>query len=529
MIGKTISHFKILEKLGEGGMGVVYRAQDTKLGRDVAVKILPEKFQEDPDRLSRFKREAKLLASLNHPNIGAIYGLEEFEERQYFILELVKGETLTERIGQLDIPEALEICRQISDGLEMAHEHGIIHRDLKPSNIKITPDDKVKILDFGIAKALEVAEYGKESEIDLSTSPTLTVESSHPGIILGTASYMSPEQARGKPVDKKTDIWAFGCLLYELLTGKKAFSGETVSDSIASILKQEPNWEALSEKTPFKIRDLLRRCLQKDPKRRIHDIADARIVLEEAQGEGEEVTRVQNGAKVKKTFANRFGLLASYLILVFITVIVTWLILDRFVKSPGMSFPPNQIPVVVLMDSSVPNSVYDPETRTNRGTNADDLTDILRDLPIVIHKETTSSIWHREHQVLQQNPDLVVIHRSCFYDPTDLQDSNFRSNLYELAASKLISFLGYVAIGNPNTHFLVYSRGFASGVDPDAWRSDVEKRFPPLKGRMAIFPVQGMEDATFRNPKTASDIKRAVVSILDLAVETSHNNPNALK
>jgi serine/threonine-protein kinase len=280
MIGKTISHYQILEKLGEGGMGEVYRAEDTKLGRPVAIKVLPDVFARDPERLARFEREAKLLASLNHPNIAAIYGLEEADGKRFLVLELVEGQTLAERLrkGPLPVEDTLDVCRQIAEGLEAAHEKGIIHRDLKPANIKITPEGKVKILDFGLAKAF----HEEPAAADLSQSPTVTEQMSRPGVILGTAAYMSPEQARGKPVDKRTDIWAFGCILCECLTGKRAFEGDTVTETLASILRGEPDWQALPAATSWKVKDLLHRCLQKDPKDRLHDIADARLEIDEA-------------------------------------------------------------------------------------------------------------------------------------------------------------------------------------------------------------------------------------------------------
>lgn len=285
MIGKTISNYKILEKLGEGGMGVVYKAQDTKLGREIALKALPEEFAQDRERLARFEREAKLLASLNHPNIATIYGLEESEGLNFLTLELVEGETLAGKLtsGPLKVKDALEMCRQIAGALESAHEKGIIHRDLKPSNIKVTPEGKIKVLDFGLAKAFEVAEVGDAAGMDPYKSPTLTVGSSRSGVIMGTAAYMSPEQARGKALDKRTDIWSLGCVFYELLTGQQLFIGETTSDMVAGILKQEPDWKALPKELPVRIRDLLRRCLQKDPNKRLHDIADARIEIEEVQ------------------------------------------------------------------------------------------------------------------------------------------------------------------------------------------------------------------------------------------------------
>ena len=277
MIGQTISHYRITEKLGAGGMGEVYRAEDSRLGRQVAIKVLPEMFSGDPERMARFEREARLLASLTHPNIAAIHGLEEVDGKRFIVMELVEGETLAQRIdkGALPLDESLEICRQIAEGLEAAHEKGVIHRDLKPANIKITPECKVKILDFGLAKAFE----GDPGAPDATHSPTLTDQMTRPGVILGTAAYMSPEQAKGKAVDKKTDIWAFGCILFECLAGKRPFEGETVTETLASILKGEPDWQAIPAATPWQIRELLRRCLEKNPRDRLHDIADARIEI----------------------------------------------------------------------------------------------------------------------------------------------------------------------------------------------------------------------------------------------------------
>jgi len=287
MIGKTLSHYKVIEKIGQGGMGEVYRAEDTNLSREVAIKVLPEQFTQDPQRLARFEREAKLLASLNHPNIAAIYGFEHSDSMHFLVLELVPGDTLAERVakGPMPVEEALEICLQIAEGVEAAHEKGVIHRDLKPANVKVTPEGKVKVLDFGLAKAFEA----ETPVTDISQSPTLTEEMTRAGVILGTAAYMSPEQAKGKPVDKRADIFAFGAVLYELLTGKRAFQGETITETLASILKSEPDWEALPQETPRNIGTLLHHCLQKDPDDRFHDEADVRIVLQAVMNDPVEV------------------------------------------------------------------------------------------------------------------------------------------------------------------------------------------------------------------------------------------------
>ena len=280
MIGTTISHFKVLEKIGQGGMGEVYRAEDINLSRDVAIKVLPEQFTQDPQRLARFEREAKLLASLNHPNIAAIHSFEHADEIHFLVLELVEGETLAQKVamGPLPVEESLEICRQIAEGVEAAHEKGVIHRDLKPANVKVTPEGQVKILDFGLAKAFEA----EVPVTDISQSPTLTEEMTKAGVILGTAAYMSPEQAKGKSVDKRADVFAFGCVLYELLTASRAFQGETVTETLAKILEGEPNWDVLPPTLPSTIRFLMSRCLQKKPGRRLQHIDGARILIEEA-------------------------------------------------------------------------------------------------------------------------------------------------------------------------------------------------------------------------------------------------------
>ena len=279
--GSKLGPYEILSAIGAGGMGEVYRARDTTLGRDVAVKVLPEAFAQDAERLARFEREAKTLASLNHPHIAQIYGLEKSGGVQALVMELIEGEDLSQRIARGPVPldDALPIARQIAEALEAAHEQGIIHRDLKPANIKVRPDGTVKVLDFGLAKAMEPAPGSSPS---VSMSPTITTPAmTQAGMILGTAAYMAPEQARGKAVDKRTDIWAFGCVLFEMLTGTRAFAGEDVTDTIAAVVRAEPAWSALPANTPQAIRRLLRRALAKDPKERLQAIGDARIEISE--------------------------------------------------------------------------------------------------------------------------------------------------------------------------------------------------------------------------------------------------------
>jgi Tol biopolymer transport system component len=276
-VGTRLGCYEIRSPLGAGGMGEVYRARDSKLKREVAIKVLPEAFALDAERVARFQREAQVLASLNHPNIAAIYGLEETNGALALVMELVEGRSLADRIatGPIPLDEALSIARQIAEGLEAAHERGIIHRDLKPANVKVTPDGTVKVLDFGLAKVFE-----SDTEVsDLSHSPTL-IKGTQAGTILGTAAYMSPEQAKGKAVDKRSDVWAFGCVLFEMLSGQQTFSGETLTDTLASVVRDEPDWNTLPAASSGAVRGLLRRCLTKDPRQRLRDVGEARLVLE---------------------------------------------------------------------------------------------------------------------------------------------------------------------------------------------------------------------------------------------------------
>ena len=282
--GTTLGPYEVLSAIGAGGMGEVYKARDTKLDRDVALKILPDAFVNDPERLARFQREAKVLASLNHPNIAAIYGLEESGDSPALVLEYVPGPTLQDRIAKGPIPldEALPIARQIAEALEAAHEQGIIHRDLKPANVKVKDDGTVKVLDFGLAKAL-----GPDlSDLDAANSPTMTMTAAATkmGVIMGTAAYMSPEQARGKTVDKRADIWAFGVVLWEMLTGRQAFGGTDISETLASVLKTDLDLTRLPRATPGPIRKLIRRCVERDRAERLRDIGDARFEIKEALG-----------------------------------------------------------------------------------------------------------------------------------------------------------------------------------------------------------------------------------------------------
>ena len=339
LIGKTLSHYRITAALGAGGMGAVYRATDASLGRDVAIKVLPPEVANDADRLARFKREAHLLASLNHPHIAAIYGLEEADGKPFLALELVEGEDLNQRLarGALPIDEALEIAEQIAEALEEAHNKGIVHRDLKPANVKLTPDGKVKVLDFGLAKAwaAETAE-GRSSSPDVSHSPTMTKMGTEAGVILGTAGYMSPEQARGKPVDRRSDVWAFGVLVWEMLTGHALFGGDTATDVIAAVITKDPELDSLPLATPPVVRRLLSRCLRKDPRTRLPDIGAARLELQDLlagiSAEAEAPRPAVDEAPVRQRRARERG--AWVAVAVALAGISAWLFYERRSQAP---------------------------------------------------------------------------------------------------------------------------------------------------------------------------------------------------
>ena len=308
-LGETIGPYRVLEKLGEGGMGEVYRARDSRLRRDVAIKALPGAVARDQDRLRRFEREAQVLASLNHPHIAALYGLEEADGERALVMEMVEGPTLADRIGSgpIVLDEAIRIATQVADALDAAHEQGIIHRDLKPANIKVRADGTVKVLDFGLAKA-----YGAETAGgDLLDSPTLTAAGTRAGIVLGTAAYMSPEQARGRAVDRRTDIWAFGCVLFEMLAGRSTFGGDSSAESIANLLDHEPDWSVLPDAVPPTVRNLLRRCLQKDARRRLRDIGDARMELEDALAAPPPTGATPTGKREARPRSSWWGLIGA--------------------------------------------------------------------------------------------------------------------------------------------------------------------------------------------------------------------------
>ena len=352
--GSRVGVFEVIGLLGEGGMGKVYRARDTRLNRDVALKILPDAFAADPDRLARFTREAQTLASLNHPHIAHIHGLEESGNVRALVMELVEGEDLSQRIsrGRMPLDEALPVARQIAEALEAAHEQGIIHRDLKPANIKVTPDGTVKVLDFGLAKALDPL---SSASSDANNSPTLSIHATQAGVILGTAAYMSPEQARGRPTDKRSDAWSFGCVLFEMLSGTRAFDGEDATEIIAAVVKMPPDWAALPADVPAHIVTLIRQCLEKDRKLRIGDIAVARFLMADAATAGTPIA-------TKAPSRSRAGTIAASGIAALFAIALATLAVIHFGERPPVARVVRfQVPPPGDLNFSSPASLLSPD------------------------------------------------------------------------------------------------------------------------------------------------------------------------
>ena len=520
--GETIGAYRIVSFIGRGGMGEIYLARDSRLGRKIALKFLPSEFTKDAERLWRFEQEARAASALNHPNILTIHEIGEVDGRRFIATEFVEGETLARRIaaGPLKPGETLDIAAQITSALSAAHEAGIVHRDVKPENIMIRRDGIVKVLDFGLAKLAQTQPGGPDDS-------TRALVRTKTGVVMGTADYMSPEQARGLALDARTDIWSLGVVIYQMLTGNGPFSAATSSDTLVSILEREPRaLHIVSAEIPEELEWIVNKALTKDRDDRYQTsreiLTDLRRLKQRlsvaAEFERSMAPQLSKGAEAatgpEATVAN-WSPPKTKRWLVWVTVLVATVALAGTIIWKGTTYWSNrgtQMPVLVLMDSPLPDRVYDPETRKNGGTNADDITDILQDLPIVIEKENTSPLWHREDQVLRQKPSLIVIHRSCFADATVGLDP--RATALQVADKKLESFLGYVSLGNPATKFLTYTR---RSEDQGAWVLDLERRFPQLKGRVVALTVPGgSEHATFRDPETKRMVREKVKSILGL-------------
>lgn len=526
--GQQLGDYEIVSLLGKGGMGQVYLAHDRRLDRKVALKFLSASFLNDADRTRRFEQEARAASALNQPNILTIYEISEADGRRFIATEYIEGETLRQRLLARALPpsEALIIAEQIASALVAAHAAGIIHRDIKPENVMLRRDGIVKVLDFGLAKLSE----GKESQPEDSTRAMVKTSA---GTVMGTVAYMSPEQARGLPVDIRTDIWSLGVVLYEMISGQPPFIAATTSDVLVAVLERNPPSLGNSCQVSETLEWIVTKALTKDREERYQTAREmltdirrlkqrldqtterersfAPEIVENPHADSLSVANLNAGTNplpAKRRIWSRPALWMAIGFLLLIAGAIAWNLKPSWFKRATPSGPP----VIVLMDSPLADRVYDPETRKKGGTNSDDISDILRDLPVSIEKENTSAFWHREDQMLRRNPALIIIHRSSFADADMAFDPQSRAT--EIADGRVISFVGYIGLGDPSTKFLIYTR---RPGDQGPWLSDLEKRFPQLKGRVSIMTVAGgPEHATFRDPATAQAVQQQVKSILGL-------------
>lgn len=514
--GDRLGAFEVIGRLGSGGMGDVYRARDTRLDREVAIKVLSRELADDPRSRERFEREARAVSRLTHPHICTLYDISatqvESGDAQFLIMELLDGETLADRLrrGPLPAAQAIQMSIEILDALAAAHGMGIVHRDLKPANIMLTRSG-VKLLDFGLARLRDPDVAASEG----TDGAPLTA----PGLVLGTVPYMAPEQVRGTEVDARTDLFAFGAVFYEMLTGRRAFSAASQAALIAAILEQDPPPLVVDPPLASPALDrVVRACLAKDPAERwqhARDVGLALRALAEGRADASHPGRGQlsPGSGHVNARPQSWRLHAAWLAITVAAVAVSLLAS----MSRARAVPANPQPVIVLMDSQLEGRVYDPRTFAAGGTNADDISDALRDLPVVTYKENTSPMWHREEQVRQQNPDLIISHLSCFLDQRVATDGAIRDHLFTIAHTRLSSFFGYLATVNPRVKFLVYSRGrLWQGRDGERWTGDVVGRFPQLNGRLFLTTIPGGNKATFRDPETMQALRAQVSDILAL-------------
>jgi len=483
--GTMIGPYRIVESAGSGGMGHVYKAVDTRLNRPVALKVVKEDLLTSREHLLRFEREARTLAALNHPNICVLHDVFQYDGMRLLVMEFAEGETLAARLqrGPMKAAAALACAREIAAGLAAAHARGIVHRDLKPSNVMLTKSG-AKLLDFGLAKTLAVHTPTDE------TAATPSVALTQDWAVVGTFPYMAPERLEGRSSDVRGDVFAFGALLYEMLSGRRAFGGDSPASGIAHVLKSEP--DPILGLTPAMER-VIRKCLAKDPDDRWQTIGDA--------VEGLELASTAPGVAVPRRSGRRRWIATAAVV---IALAAAWFS-ARWIG--GYSGTPR--PVVVLMDSTLPERVYDPATRQAGGTNSDDVTDVLRELPLELHKETTSALWRREEQVLEQRPALIVMHLSSFAEPGGPDASH-----QPKAIERTQSFLGFVGLASPKTRFIVYTRGYPTEDERQAWVDATVGRFPVLRGRLHMMHVPGGDQATFRDPRTRELVRQRVQSIL---------------
>jgi serine/threonine protein kinase len=510
--GTRLGPYEILGLAGAGGMGEVYRAHDSRLRRTVAIKVATSGITAHPQARARFQREARTIAALNHPHICAIHDVATFDGHEVIVMEYLDGETLDQRLrrGPIPIEELFAIAIAMAEALAAAHREGIIHRDLKPSNVMLTRSG-LKLLDFGIAKQVEIP--GTDSTP--SRDATRTAPGTIAGTLLGTVPYMAPEQLEGKPVDARSDIFAFGSVLFEMATGHAAFAGVSTAALVAAILADSRPVAAKTDRNvPRGLDRIISACLARDPDDRCQHAAD---LLRELRWAAEDLT-APAGSTESPTARRKWLVHASWTFALLAAVVTAMWVSSRADPAAGLPAP-NDVPVIVLMDSPLPGRVYDQRTFAEGSTNADDVTDALRDLRVAIRKENTSAAWHREEQVVGENPDLIVSHLSCLLDARVGEGLPAVSDhLFEVAENRLLVFLAYVAARNPRTRFIVYSRSvFQTHGGEDQWVATQVARLPVLRDRLHAFIVPGgREAASFREPKTRGLLRARVARVLDL-------------
>ncbi len=510
--GTRLGPYEILGLAGAGGMGEVYRAHDSRLRRTVAIKVASSGLEADQTARARFQHEARAIAALNHPHICAIHDVATFAGLDVIVMEYLDGETLEQRLrrGQIPIEELFAIAIAMAEALAAAHRAGIIHRDLKPSNVMLTRSG-LKLLDFGIAKQAEIPAPDSTPARDATRTAPRTIA----GTLIGTVPYMSPEQLEGKPVDARTDMFAFGAVLFEMATGHAAFTGASTAALMAAILADSrPVATETDRNLPRGLERIISACLARDPDDRCQNAGD---LLRELRWAHEDLTGPGGPTKAPTALKTWLvhGLWASALIA---AVVIALLVSVRAGRPPGLPAP-NPVPVIVLMDSPLPGRVYDPRTLAEGGTNADDVTDALRDLGLAIRKENTSAAWHREEQVVGENPDLIISHLSCLLDARVGEGQPAVSeHLFDVAENRLLVFLAYVAARNPRTRFLVYSRSvFQTHGGEEQWVATQVARLPVLRDRLNAFIVPGgRETASFREANTRQLLHGRVVQVLGL-------------
>ena len=503
--GARLGPYEVLELTGSGGMGEVYKARDVRIQRTVALKTLNAVAGDEAGARGRLMREARAVGALNHPHICALHDVGDWEGRDFLVMEFLEGETLAGRLGRgrLPLDDVLQIGAQIASALAAAHRAGVVHRDLKPANVMLTRGG-VKLLDFGIAgyRAPDGAVGGATTASAAWAEPELA----------GTLPYMAPEQLEGGTVDRRADVFALGAVLFEMVTGRRAFQGTSPAAVIAALLADtRPHASSDDPVVPRALDRLISACLARDPDERPQDAGDV----------GRELTWIKQDLNAPDNAAaqlpkRRWPAHATWAALLVATAVLTWTAANR--RATELP-PPNPIPVVVLMDSSLPGRVYDPRTAASGGTNADDVSDAIGSLGLVVHKENTNPLWHREEQVVAQNPDLLITHLSCLYDArVGAGDANVSNSVFTQAENRLLLVLAYTAARNPHTRFIVYSRTVFETAGGEAqWVAQQESRLPVLKGRLRAFTVPGgTEKATFRDAETARLLRARVVDLLQL-------------